>query len=118
MTAGRIAFSSLLLVIVASVFVFLPTPNVLKRQPASKEAERVARQSISFEENRGQVDSRVKFLARAPSYTLFLADEEAVFAIPRRSAASVLHADQASLVRMKLEGSTAHPAIHGSEKLP
>src|ERR1700719_53496 len=35
---------------------------------------------LSFEPNQGQTDARVKFLARASGYTLFVTAEEAVFA--------------------------------------
>jgi hypothetical protein len=42
---------------------------------------------LSFEENRGQSDSRVKYLARGKGYTLFLTPDEAVLALRHRSAA-------------------------------
>src|SRR5579859_1571954 len=35
---------------------------------------------LSFEPNQGQTDARVKFLARASGYTLFVTADEAVFA--------------------------------------
>jgi hypothetical protein len=37
---------------------------------------------MMFEANNGQTDSRVKFLAHAPGYTLFLTDKEAVLSLP------------------------------------
>lgn len=37
---------------------------------------------MSFEANLGQSDPRVKFLAHAPGYTLFLTDREAVLSLP------------------------------------
>ncbi|MGH7815675.1 MAG: hypothetical protein ACREQI_16935, partial [Candidatus Binataceae bacterium] len=40
---------------------------------------------LSFEPNRGQTDSRVKFLSRGPGYTLFLTPDGATLAL--RSAA-------------------------------
>ncbi len=48
-------------------------------------ADSLARQAygkipLSFEENQGQTDARVKFLARASGYTLFVTADEAVFA--------------------------------------
>jgi hypothetical protein len=43
------------------------------------------RPPLSFEENRGQTDSRVKFLARGRGYTLFLAGTDAVVALSARS---------------------------------
>jgi hypothetical protein len=36
---------------------------------------------LSFEANRGQVDSQVHYLARGPGYTVFLTDREAVLAL-------------------------------------
>jgi Beta-propeller repeat/Putative binding domain, N-terminal len=50
---------------------------------------------LSFEENRGQTDARVKFLARASGYTLFVATDEAVFA-----------GSDGSVERMKLIGAS------------
>src|SRR5580658_4197227 len=35
---------------------------------------------LSFEPNQGQTDPQVRFLARAPGYTLFVTSDEAVFA--------------------------------------
>jgi len=35
---------------------------------------------LSFEPNQGQTDARVRFLARASGYTLFVTGNEAVFA--------------------------------------
>lgn len=45
-----------------------------------KVAAAFAKAPISFELNEGQVNSRVKFLARAPGYTLFLTSTEMVMA--------------------------------------
>jgi hypothetical protein len=42
---------------------------------------------LSFEENRGQSDSRVKYLARGKGYTLFLTPDEAVLALRYQPAA-------------------------------
>ena len=42
---------------------------------------------LSFEENRGQTDSRVKFLARGGGYSLFLTPTEAVLKLRAQSAA-------------------------------
>ena len=36
---------------------------------------------MTFEANNGQTDPRVKFLSRAPGYTLFLTDKEAVLSL-------------------------------------
>src|SRR5262245_45391592 len=36
---------------------------------------------LAFEANRGQVDERVRFLARGAGYTIFLAADEAILAL-------------------------------------
>src|SRR2546423_188942 len=41
---------------------------------------------LSFEANQGQTDSRVKFLSRGSSYTLFLRSAEAVLALSKPAA--------------------------------
>jgi uncharacterized protein (TIGR03437 family) len=65
---------------------------------------------IAFEENQGQVDSRVKFLARGNGYTLFLTKHEAVMAL--RSS------NRSSVVRIKLLGSAASTELAGVDPLP
>lgn len=54
--------------------------------PPASAGPGMARLPIVFEENRGQTDGAVKFVARAPGYTLFLQDDGAVFRLkpPRR----------------------------------
>jgi hypothetical protein len=39
---------------------------------------------LSFEENRGQTDARVKFLARGRGYTIYLTSTEAVLKLANR----------------------------------
>ncbi len=41
---------------------------------------------LSFEANRGQVDSRVRFLSRGQGYSLFLTDSGAVLSLTKREA--------------------------------
>jgi hypothetical protein len=52
------------------------------------------RSSLRFEENRGQVDRRVRYLARASGLNVFLTEEEAV----------IVFADKSAVVRLRLEG--------------
>ncbi|HYB91873.1 MAG TPA: SBBP repeat-containing protein [Candidatus Binataceae bacterium] len=58
-------------------------------QPAAQSQVRVmdlyGRLPMRFERNDGQTDARVKFLARGPGYTLFLAADEAVLALRKPS---------------------------------
>jgi len=89
---------------------------------------------LSFEENRGQTDAGVKFLARGGGYALFLTSTEVVLKL-RASVASQssakypavgkivpagLHSDQTkmSVVRIRLEGANADSQAGGIEKLP
>jgi uncharacterized protein (TIGR03437 family) len=61
---------------------------------------------LSFEANQGQVDARVKFMARGDGYSLFLTANEAVLAL------------RSSVLRMKLAGAHPTPQIKGLDKLP
>lgn len=73
---------------------------------------------LRFEENLGQADARVRFVARTPASVLFLTE----------SGASVLHLSPATapggdeskseVLRVKLVGSNRAPEISGLERLP
>src|ERR1700730_6762465 len=54
----------------------LSSPRQQVAAPAAK--ARYGRLPLSFEENRGQTDPRVKFLSRGNGYSLFLTSTEAV----------------------------------------
>jgi hypothetical protein len=64
----------------------------------------------SFEINRGQTDSRVKFLSRGRGYTIFLTPREAVLAVSDGSHSQAL--------QMSLAGSNREPSISGLHQLP
>lgn len=66
-----------------------------------------AAQPLSFEENRGQTDSRVKYLARTGGWSLFLTPAEAVLALP-----------EGGPVRLSWTGGSTEPRIQGEEELP
>jgi len=85
---------------------------------------------LSFEANRGQTDSRVKFLSRGAGYTLFLTPREAVLSLRqpvpgRGGAASGLGADARRkpgrerhiAVRMRLAGANLKPRVQGVHRL-
>jgi hypothetical protein len=57
---------------------------------------------LEFEENRGQADKSVRFLARGAAYSLFITDREAIFSLHR--------ADAAVKVSMHLAGAHAKSA--------
>ncbi|MBI3646537.1 MAG: hypothetical protein HY233_11305, partial [Acidobacteriales bacterium] len=94
-------------------------------RPTGKELAKLGQLPMSFEENRGQSDSRVKFLSRGRGYTLFLTENEAVLAlqkkghqeVQRSGGPKVSKSRDTTVLRMRLAG--ANPArISGEEPLP
>lgn len=92
---------------------------------------------LSFQENMGQTDSRVRFVSRGPGYEMFLTPEEAVLALrhPTRQAATsardrarvlrrsrTQHSSEpshtASVVRIRFVGANFSPDVSGADKLP
>ncbi|HEY7680837.1 MAG TPA: SBBP repeat-containing protein, partial [Terriglobia bacterium] len=64
---------------------------------------------LGFEANHGQTDDSVKFLARAPGFTLFLTDTEAVLRLqPQRSNGAV---------RMRLVNARSEANVQGLDEL-
>jgi len=74
----------------------LPSPNPESRIPKSdlgpaaqpRVVEAYGKLPLSFEMNKGQTDSQVKFLSRGSGYSLFLTGNEAVLALRKPSAIS------------------------------
>ena len=66
-----------------------------------------AKLPLSFESNQGQTDASVKFLARASGYTLFVTEDEAVFA-----------GRDGSVERMKLIGANRKARVELLDKQP
>jgi Beta-propeller repeat len=91
---------------------------------------------LAFEQNQGQTDDQVKYLARGNGYTLFLTANDAVFSLnsplaqngPSRarhgiglSAKTSLRAarkDATAVVRMQLAGANSHATVAASGLLP
>ena len=69
---------------------------------------------LSFEENRGQVDGKVKFLSRGSGYSLFLTGTEAVLSLSTKNSKK----SENSVLRMKLVGVNPSPEVAGVEELP
>lgn len=101
-----------------------PTARILALQqqdiaPARRPMllEAYGRLQLSFEPNVGQTDSRVKFLAHAKGYTLFLTATEAVLSLspPIRGAR---RAAKGSGVRIKLVGGNLGARVLGLDELP
>jgi hypothetical protein len=72
----------------------------------------LAQLPISFEPNRGQSDSQVKFLAHGRGYGLYLTPSEAVLTVPR----SENHLQQAE-IEMQLAGANQQPEIAAADRL-
>lgn len=90
---------------------------------------------LAFEPHRDQTDRRVRFLARGPAYSLFLAPTEAVLALHKPHQGSLAPAPGerervrgptsaaaeppgAVVVRMELVGANAKPQVTGLDELP
>jgi len=69
---------------------------------------------IGFQENRGQTDPRVKFLARGDGYALFLTSSAAVLKLRRATSSSDA---TYSAVRIRLKDSNPTPEITGLNQL-
>jgi hypothetical protein len=73
---------------------------------------------LHFEANRGQADPAVKFLVRAPDYTLFLTSTEAVVAKPQTRALRLrlVESDPAARLEGKnIQGGRSHYLLGNSE---
>lgn len=85
-----------------------------KEKPSSKK-EQISNSygniPMSFEENRGQVDSKVKFLSRGRGYNLFLTPAEAVFTFKDSIA------QKTRVLGMKLANVSSEPNIMGVSEL-
>jgi len=88
---------------------------------------------LSFEENRGQTDPTVTYLAHGPGYTLFLTADETVLTLSHpRTPGQRRHAahgpDQATTeavtgtvgttLRLRYAGANAHPQVDATDQLP
>ena len=65
---------------------------------------------MHFEENRGQTDARVRYVARGAGYAFFITGTESVAVLQKRGAAP-------AIVRMQLLGANAHPNVEGDGML-
>ena len=93
---------------------------------------------LAFEENKGQTDAQVEYMARGNGYTLFLTANDAVFSLHSASAASRLSTirrglqmaaknlpkqtnnqkDSTAVVRMQLAGDNAQAKVSAGGELP
>ena len=105
------------------------SPAVRERLQAS-----FASLPLAFEQNQGQTDPQVKYMARAKGYTLFLTSQDAVFSLhskssanarPSRSRVPKLQVNAApgisekpAVVRMQLVGANSSTQITAADQLP
>lgn len=76
-----------------------------------------ARLPLSFEENRGQTDSRVKFLARGEGYALLLTSTAAVLKL-RQPSSKVGGRSRSSAVSINLKDANPAPKVAGVGERP
>ena len=103
--------------VVVGLSLALGTARAATRQAAHQvklSASRYARLPLSFEANRGQTDSRVKFLARGQNYTLFLTEHDAVLALRSGKAGQ---APTSTVVRLRLLNSASAVRVSGQSLL-
>src|SRR5687767_9580290 len=67
---------------------------------------------LNFEENKGQTDSRVKFLSRGNGYALFLTPEEAVLSLSRMSKDNSI---SGNVFRMQFAGANESAKVRAEE---
>ncbi len=129
------------LIVIASFALFLGSHNRAAKTVAAEPAGRArlrasyAALPLAFEQNQGQTDSEVKYMARGDGYTLFLTPNEAVFSLRSRSKAEDsstqrpnlrpknfaqpgAHQETTAVVRMKLAGANPPVQVSASDLLP
>src|SRR2546427_8518110 len=72
-------------------------------------SESYGRLPLQFEQNQGQTDKSVRFLARGPGYGLYLTGNEAVLALGKPTPLAL---------RMRLVGAAPAPRVIGLDELP
>jgi hypothetical protein len=73
---------------------------------------------LAFEENSGQTDSRVRFVARGAGYTVFLTQTEAVLRLrtSQPEVGRIPSAESAAVVRMRLPGANRQVRVASPER--
>src|SRR6266404_2323942 len=76
---------------------------------SSQARDAYAKLPLSFEENKGQTDSQVKYFTRGPGFILYLTGKEMVLTGQDSSRGAL---------RMKLEGANPNARVEPLDKLP
>src|SRR5262245_62845123 len=100
------------------VFVFLcglgmPELGAQQSSTVDHPASPIERLPLSFEPNRGQMDNKVRFLARTSSYTVLLESNKAILMLPPQN-----QGEKPASVAMELINSNRSPAERTLDRLP
>ena len=90
------------------------TPEVSKLQPPDQAGVLAATIPLAFEANEGQADSKVRYLARGPGYSLLLGPEEATLVAKPTGKTSA----PPDAVQMRLIDAATSPRITPQDPLP
>jgi hypothetical protein len=85
--------------------------RAVAQRPGKASMISLTAQPLRFEQNQGQTDRRVDYLARGPRYALFLSGDGAVLSL-RQSAGRL-----DSTVKMRLAEANPHPSVEGLDEL-
>lgn len=91
-----------------------PSTPALSAPERAKVSAEFGKLPLSFEQNVGQTDKAVRFLARNPRYTLFLTPTEAVFTLRKFEDANKV---RRQVLRMRLVGANAQAQVEGRDEL-
>jgi hypothetical protein len=116
-----------------------PKPQILaSKEPDAATTAKIqaayGKLPLSFEANKGQTNSQVKFLSRGSGYSLFLISTEAVLqlrnadlgvrneeplpsATKSENSQSAIHNSQSTVLRMQLVGANPAPQVVGLDQL-
>ena len=105
-----------------------PSAQASAPQDRARMLSSMASLPLAFEENLGQTDAQVKYMARGNGYTVFLTARDAVMALhscshPAKKSAASSHtnqtgADRTAAIRLHLVGGNPHSSISASSQLP
>ncbi|HKP05284.1 MAG TPA: SBBP repeat-containing protein [Chthoniobacterales bacterium] len=103
---------------VSAVLIVNPvTPPQTAPRTAAQAREAYGKLPLSFEENRGQANESVDFVARGPGYALALAPTEAAFSLSKLSSDSAKNAAPSTVLRMNLVGANGAAKAAGQNEL-
>ncbi len=99
-------------------------PAAMRAETEQRARKAYGKLGVSFEENRGQTDRRVRYLARHGGATVFLANDEAAFVLRAPESHDSAAGEKPSpgrakshAVRMKFEGANPRAEVSGEREL-